>query len=101
MPLGTPTEPIVPPGRATASARSSADWAPTHLRQRLLTTACVLSRVHVTGQNCYELTIAVRDARHLETVLEELGTLGETTSSVVLSELVNPRDVDVTTWVTR
>ncbi|MDP4507526.1 Lrp/AsnC family transcriptional regulator [Nonomuraea turcica] len=71
------------------------------LRERLLTTACVLSCVHVTGQNCYELTIAVRDARHLETVLEELGTLGETTSSVVLSELVNPRDVDVTTWVTR
>ncbi|MFI7704613.1 Lrp/AsnC family transcriptional regulator [Nonomuraea sp. NPDC049480] len=70
------------------------------LRERLLATAHVLSCVHVTGHNCYELTIAVRDARHLEQVLEELGSLGETTSSVVLSELVNPRDVDVTTWVT-
>ncbi|WP_188192717.1 Lrp/AsnC family transcriptional regulator [Nonomuraea sp. SYSU D8015] len=69
------------------------------LRERLLSTAHVLSCVHVTGHNCYELAIAVRDARHLEEVLEELGTLGETTSSVVLSELVNPRDVDVATWV--
>ncbi|NYI04529.1 Lrp/AsnC family transcriptional regulator [Allostreptomyces psammosilenae] len=69
------------------------------LRERLLTIGHVLSCVHVTGENCYELTVAVRDARHLEEVVEELTALGDTTTSVVLSELVLQGDADVTAWV--
>jgi Lrp/AsnC family leucine-responsive transcriptional regulator len=76
--------------------RSTRDAA--HLRERLLAMGHVLSCVHLTGENCYELAIAVRDARHLEQVIEELSTLGETTTSVVLSELVAPGDADVAAW---
>lgn len=68
------------------------------LRERLLAMGQVLSCVHVTGENCYELAIAVRDAAHLEQVIEQLSELGDTTTAVVLSETVTPRDVDVTAW---
>ncbi|WP_406278760.1 Lrp/AsnC family transcriptional regulator [Streptomyces sp. NBC_00191] len=78
--------------------RSSRDAS--QLRERLLATGHVLSCVHLTGDNCYELAIAVRDARHLEEVIEELATLGDTTTSVVLSELVHSRNADVTAWIT-
>ncbi|MFI7637043.1 Lrp/AsnC family transcriptional regulator [Nonomuraea sp. NPDC049400] len=70
----------------------------TQLRERLLAMKYVLSCVHVTGENCYELAIAVRDAAHLEQVIEQLAELGDTTTSVVLSQPVHPRDVDVTAW---
>jgi len=59
----------------------------------------VLSCVHVTGENCYELTVAVRDAQHLEAVIEDLSEMGDTTTGVVLSEPVHPRDVDVAAWL--
>ncbi|KAB2351515.1 Lrp/AsnC family transcriptional regulator [Actinomadura rudentiformis] len=68
------------------------------LQERLLSIGHVLSCVHVTGQNCYELAIAVRDAGQLEEVIEQLSALGETTTSVVLSEPLHPGDVDVTAW---
>jgi Lrp/AsnC family leucine-responsive transcriptional regulator len=59
----------------------------------------VLSCVHVTGENCYELTVAVRDAQHLEQVIEDLSEMGDTTTGVVLSEPVHPRDVDIAAWL--
>ncbi|GAA4940165.1 Lrp/AsnC family leucine-responsive transcriptional regulator [Nonomuraea thailandensis] len=68
------------------------------LRERLLAMGHVLSCVHVTGENCYELAIAVRDAAHLEQVIEQLSELGDATTAVVLSETVTSRDVDVTAW---
>ncbi|MEU6806314.1 Lrp/AsnC ligand binding domain-containing protein [Streptomyces neyagawaensis] len=69
------------------------------LRGRLLAMGHVLSCVHVTGENCYELTIAVRDAQHLEQVIEHLSEMGDTTTGVVLSEPVHPRDVDIAVWL--
>ncbi|GGZ30017.1 Lrp/AsnC family transcriptional regulator [Streptomyces poonensis] len=72
---------------------------PQVLRDRLLAIGHVLSCVHVTGANCYELTIAVRDAHHLEQVIEHLAELGDTTTGVVLSESVHLSDVDVAAWL--
>ncbi|MEU4602654.1 Lrp/AsnC family transcriptional regulator [Kribbella sp. NPDC023972] len=69
------------------------------LRERLLKLESVLSCVHVTGPNCYELAIAVADAAQLERLIEQLSMYGDTTTSVVLSELVQPGDVDITTWI--
>ncbi|MGK5675009.1 Lrp/AsnC family transcriptional regulator [Micromonospora sp. URMC 106] len=69
------------------------------VREQLLTMGHVLSCVHVTGQNCYELTVAVRDAKHLEQVIERLAQLGDTTTGIVLSEPVHPRDVDIAAWI--
>ncbi|MFE5399286.1 Lrp/AsnC family transcriptional regulator [Streptomyces sp. NPDC056568] len=69
------------------------------LRDRLLAMGHVLSCVHVTGENCYELTVAVRDAQHLEQVIEQLSEMGATTTGVVLSEPVHPRDVDIAAWL--
>jgi Lrp/AsnC family leucine-responsive transcriptional regulator len=71
------------------------------VRDRLLALGHVLSCVHVTGENCYELSIAVRDARHLEEVIERLSELGDTTTGVVLSEPVHPRDADIAAWIGR
>jgi Lrp/AsnC family leucine-responsive transcriptional regulator len=73
--------------------------SPQVLRDRLLAIGYVLSCVHVTGENCYELTIAVRDAHHLEQIIERLSELGDTTTGVVLSEPVHLRDVDIAGWL--
>ena len=72
---------------------------PRGVREQLLAVGHVMSCVHVTGQNCYELTIAVRDAQHLEQVIERLSELGDTTTGVVLSEPLQPRDADIATWI--
>jgi Lrp/AsnC family leucine-responsive transcriptional regulator len=85
--------------RVTLRPRHRAVKGAHWLRERLLTTGHVLSCAHVTGENCYELAIAVRDAGELEEVIEQLSAFGETTTSVVLSELLTPGDVDVTTWL--
>ncbi|MFK4687248.1 Lrp/AsnC ligand binding domain-containing protein [Streptomyces pristinaespiralis] len=69
------------------------------LRDRLLAMGHVLSCVHVTGENCYELTVAVRGAQHLEQVIEDLSEMGDTTTGVVLSGPVHPRDVDIAAWL--
>ncbi|MFJ6163485.1 Lrp/AsnC family transcriptional regulator [Micromonospora orduensis] len=71
------------------------------MREQLLTMGHVLSCVHVTGHNCYELIIAVRDAEHLEQVIERLAELGDTTTGIVLSEPVHPRDVDIAAWIAK
>lgn len=47
------------------------------------------------------LTIAVRDAQHLEQIIEGLAELGDTTTGVVVSEPVHPRDVDIAAWTPR
>ena len=73
--------------------------SPRAVREQLLAVGHVISCVHVTGQNCYELSIAVRDAQHLEQVIERLSELGDTTTGVVLSEPLQPRDADVATWI--
>ncbi|WP_350347624.1 Lrp/AsnC family transcriptional regulator [Agromyces sp. G08B096] len=72
---------------------------PDRIRARLLAVGNVLSCVHVTGRNCYELTIAVRDAQHLEAVIERLSELGDTTTGVVLSEPIHPRDANIGDWL--
>ncbi|MCZ2527812.1 Lrp/AsnC ligand binding domain-containing protein [Streptomyces sp. HB2AG] len=77
-------------GSRTRSARNAQI-----LRDRLLAMGHVLSCVHVTGGNCYELTVAVRDAQHLEQIIEHLSEMGDTTTGAVLSEPVHPRDVDI------
>ncbi|MRG60307.1 AsnC family transcriptional regulator [Agromyces sp. CFH 90414] len=69
------------------------------MREQLLAIGHVLSCVHVTGENCYELTIAVRDTPQLEEIIERLSALGDTTTGIVLSEPVAPRDADVAGWV--
>lgn len=65
---------------------------PAHLRAALVELGCVLSCVHVTGENCYEIAIAVRDAAHLESVIDTLSGFGDTTTAIVLSELLAPQD---------
>lgn len=74
---------------------------PRRVHDQLVAVGNVLSCAHVTGQNCYELTIAVRDAQELEDVIDRLSDLGDTTTGVVLSEPVHPRDVHVTDWIAR
>ncbi len=69
------------------------------LRDRLMAFGSVLSCVHVTGENSYELAIAVRDAQHLSDVVDELSALGSTTTSVVLSEVIHSREIDLTGWI--
>jgi Lrp/AsnC family leucine-responsive transcriptional regulator len=92
--LGLPLQ-----ARVSLRPRHRAVRGTAQLRERLLKLGSVLSCVHVTGSNCYELAIAVRDAAHLEHVIEQLSTYGDTTTSVVLSELIQPRDVEITTWI--
>jgi Lrp/AsnC family transcriptional regulator, leucine-responsive regulatory protein len=43
---------------------------------------------HVVGEDCWILKVAVRDTVHLEGVLEEVSTLGRTTTSIVLTSPV-------------
>lgn len=92
--LGLPLQ-----ARLSLRPRHRAVKGAAQLSERLRALGSVLSCVHVTGPNCYELTIAVRDAAHLEHVIDQLSTYGDTTTSVVLSELVRPGDVDVTAWI--
>ncbi|MEV3911119.1 MULTISPECIES: Lrp/AsnC family transcriptional regulator [Streptomyces] len=43
---------------------------------------------HVVGEDCWILKVAVRDTVHLEDVLEDVSTLGRTTTSIVLTSPV-------------
>ncbi len=96
-------------GRLGLGLRAHVSLRPRHrsikstqgLRDRLLAVGNVLGCVHVTGADCYELVIAVRDARQLEQVIEKLAQLGDTTTAVVLSEPLHARHVDVTSWLTQ
>lgn len=40
---------------------------------------------HVIGDDCWILKVAVADVAHLERLLEQLSTLGRTTTSIVMS----------------
>lgn len=51
----------------------------------------VLQCHHVTGEDCYVLTVAIPSVGHLERLLERLLTYGETTTSMVLSSPVTHR----------
>jgi Lrp/AsnC family leucine-responsive transcriptional regulator len=81
--------------------RHRSGWNPNRLRDQLLAIGNVLSCVHVTGESCYDLAIAVRDASHLEQVIERLAVLGDTKTSVILSESISSHDVDITDWILR
>ncbi|GAB3834866.1 Lrp/AsnC family transcriptional regulator [Dactylosporangium cerinum] len=72
---------------------------PAWLREQLLRIGHVLSCAHVTGDNCYALIIAVRDAAQLENVIEQLSEIGDTTTAVVLSEPLTSEDTDPTNWL--
>lgn len=65
---------------------------PEQLRATFAELGCVLSCVHVTGENCYEIAVAVRDAEHLENVIDALSAFGDTTTAIVLSEVLVQQD---------
>ncbi len=53
----------------------------------------VLSCVHVTGDDCHIMRVAVQSAEHLEQLLASLSRYGKTTTSIVLSEPLSYRVV--------
>lgn len=53
----------------------------------------VLEAHHVTGEDCFVLTVLARDMRHLEELTGKLATLGGITTSVVYSSPVTGRPV--------
>ncbi|WP_338075148.1 Lrp/AsnC family transcriptional regulator [Kineococcus vitellinus] len=56
-------------------------------------TPFVLEAHHVTGEDCFVLTVLARDMRHLEQLTGRLATLGSITTSVVYSSPVEGRPV--------
>lgn len=46
---------------------------------------------HLTGEDCHVLEVAVADVAHLERLIDRLGEHGDTTTSVVLSTLIDHR----------
>ncbi|GAA4853940.1 Lrp/AsnC family transcriptional regulator [Kitasatospora terrestris] len=60
-----------------------------HFRtQELIHRPEILEVHHVIGEDCWILKIAVRNTGHLEELLEQLSSLGRTTTSIVLSSPV-------------
>lgn len=53
----------------------------------------VLEAHHITGEDCFLIKLVARDATHLEEVIAELGSMGRTTTSLVLSAPVPPAPV--------
>lgn len=53
----------------------------------------VVEAHHVTGEDCFVLTVLARDMRHLEELTGRLATLGAVTTSVVYSSPVAGRAV--------
>jgi Lrp/AsnC family transcriptional regulator, leucine-responsive regulatory protein len=49
---------------------------------------------HVTGEDCYLVRVVARSIHHLEETAHELAVLGPTTTSIVLSTLVEGRPFD-------
>lgn len=43
---------------------------------------------HVTGEDCYLLKVVAKDMAHLERITERIAGYGETTTSVVYSEVI-------------
>jgi Lrp/AsnC family leucine-responsive transcriptional regulator len=54
----------------------------------------VLECHHLTGDDCFILKVAVSSVRHLEEVICQMGTYGQTTTSIVLSSPVSARAVE-------
>ena len=61
----------------------NANYRPFH--QLLATTPEVVEAHHVTGEDCFVLTVRARSMRHLEEVTGRIGGLGGVTTSVVYS----------------
>ena len=61
----------------------NANYRPFH--QMLATTPEIVEAHHVTGEDCFVLTVRARSMRHLEEVTGRIGGLGGVTTSVVYS----------------
>ena len=61
----------------------NANYRPFH--QLLATTPEIVEAHHVTGEDCFVLTVRARSMRHLEEVTGRIGGLGSVTTSVVYS----------------
>lgn len=48
----------------------------------------VIEAHHITGEDCFLIKVVARDPAHLGEIIAELGTMGRTTTSVVLSSPV-------------
>ncbi|MHA6625415.1 Lrp/AsnC family transcriptional regulator [Pseudonocardia sichuanensis] len=62
-------------------------------RDLLATTAEVTEAHHVTGEDCFVLTVRARSMRHLEAVTGRIAGLGAVTTSVVYSSPLPGRPV--------
>jgi len=62
-------------------------------RDLLATTAEVTEAHHVTGEDCFVLTVRARSMRHLEKVTGRIAGLGAVTTSVVYSSPLPRRSV--------
>jgi Lrp/AsnC family transcriptional regulator, leucine-responsive regulatory protein len=69
----------------------NANYRPFH--QLLATTPEIVEAHHVTGEDCFVLTVRVRSMRHLEEVTGRIGGLGGVTTSVVYSSPLPRRSV--------
>jgi Lrp/AsnC family leucine-responsive transcriptional regulator len=54
----------------------------------------VLEAHHVTGEDCFQLKVAARSMRHLETVAGRLAALGAITTTIVYSSPLPSRAID-------
>ena len=61
----------------------NANYRPFH--QLLTTTPEITEAHHVTGEDCFVLTVRARSMRHLEEITGRIGGLGAVTTSVVYS----------------
>ena len=69
----------------------NANYRPFH--QLLATTPEIVEAHHVTGEDCFVLTVRARSMRHLEEVAGRVGGLGAVTTSVVYSTPLPRRSV--------
>ena len=69
----------------------NANYRPFH--QLLATTPEIVEAHHVTGEDCFVLTVRARSMRHLEEVTGRIGGLGGVTTSVVYSTPLDRRSV--------
>ena len=69
----------------------NANYRPFH--QLLDTTPEIVEAHHVTGEDCFVLTVRARSMRHLEEITGRVGGLGAVTTSVVYSSPLPRRSV--------
>lgn len=69
----------------------NANYRPFH--QLLDTTPEIVEAHHVTGEDCFVLTVRARSMRHLEEVTGRIGGLGGVTTSVVYSTPLRRRSL--------